>query len=60
MEIEEETGKGFEKENSEGNLVPTDLEAGQLLAGLFLPVLQGLPLTLNPPSKDGPSYENIF
>ena len=39
VEIEEETGQEFEKENSEGNLVPTSLEVGKLLARLFLPVL---------------------
>ena len=60
MEIEEETGQGFENENSEGKLVPTDIEVGQLLARLFLLVLQGIPLTLNPPSEDSPSHETIF
>ena len=55
-----ETEKGFKKENSEGNLVPTSSEVGQLLARLFLPILQGLPLTLNLPIKDDPSYETLF
>ena len=57
MEIEEENGQEFEKKNSEGNLSPTDLKVGQLLARMFLPVLQGLPLILNPPSKDSPSMK---
>ena len=53
-------GQGFEKVSSEGTLVLIDLEVTQLLAKLFLPVLQGLPLTLSSPSKDGPCYTLLF
>ena len=60
MEIEEETGLEFEKENSEGNLAPTDSEVGQLLARMFLPILQDLPPTPNLLTEDDLFYDTLF
>ena len=50
----------FKKDNSEGNLVPTDSEIGKLLAMLCLPFLQDIPPILNLLIEDDLSYDTLF
>ena len=55
-----ETEHVSEKVNNEGNLALTDSEVGQLLAMLFLPILQDIPPILNLLIEDDLSYDTLF